>query len=650
MRTIINKSIPFILLIIILIVFLIISFLSEGYEGGADNLAHFLYSKQAFNHPKLFLHHWGKPFFILLSSPFAQFGFNGIKVFNIIIGLLTALFTYLIAKELKFKNACLVIVFVSFTPIYFILHFTALTEILFSFVLILSIYLVLKNKYIISAIILSFLIFTRTEGIVILPLFWVFYLSRKKYLSILLTSTAFILYGIIGYFYFHDFFWFITQMPYGGAKDIYGSGSLFHFIDSSKSILGIPLSILFIFGLLIWIFNFIKQKQKKSMIFSIELLLIILPAIAYFSAHSVAWWLGKGGSLGLIRVIAAVTPLMVLLSLKGFNFMQDLIPWKLAKLALSLIIIVLVVMTSVAIYTVPVKLTTTEIFVKDICTWFENSEYNKSKIFYYDPHFWFFTGLDPYDKTTNTWMLFQEWPDKEIICENSILFWDSHFGPNEGRQSLDDLKKDKRFEQIKVFKPKQNFKVLGGYDYEMHVFKHKPYVFKVYNSEVDSLINSTKDKTKSKLLEYRSFENDDYFKKGEIISDSISFSGKNSLVIDGKNIFPLSKSVVYCDMLVNGIPLKIKAGFRFLSETNFQENIISIVISYENDGETYEYHELGTEKNTSFRTNEWNKLETELDFKNVKSPNDKIKVNLWHRGKNKIFIDDFYAIVYFKEE
>lgn len=496
MRNNINKSLPFILLILIFFGFLIISFKSEGYYGGGDNLVHYLYSKLAFNYHHLFLDHWGKPFFILLSSSFAQFGFNGIKVFNIIIGLLTALFTFLIAKELKLKNAWLVIVFTSFTPIYFIMHFTALTEILFSFVLILSIYLVIKNKYILSAIILSFLIFTRTEGIVILPLFWVFYLLRRKYISILFTLTAFVLYSCIGYFYYNEFFWFITKMPYSGAYEIYGSGSLFHFIDSSKLILGIPLSILLVVGILAIVLklifngslsNFLFRinnsvelistdkdiTQPKTVISDLEILLIILPWMAYLSAHSVAWWLGKGSSLGLIRVIAAVTPLMVLLSLKGYNFIQDFIPWKLLKLTLNLVIVILVVRTSLVIYKVPVELADSEKLVKEACEWLEHSEYKDCKIYYFDSHFWFFMGLDVYDNKTNGWMMGNKWPRKDDVIENSLLFWDTHFGPNEGRLPLNDLLDDNRFELIKKFKPANDFKVLGDNDYEIYVFKRK---------------------------------------------------------------------------------------------------------------------------------------------------------------------------------
>ena len=82
-------------------------------------------------------------------------------------------------------------------------------------------------------------------------------------------------------------------------------------------------------------------------------------------------------------------------------------------------------------------------------------------------------GLDVYDNKTNGWMMGNKWPRKDDVIENSLLFWDTHFGPNEGRLPLNDLLDDNRFELIKKFKPANDFKVLGDNDYEIYVFKRK---------------------------------------------------------------------------------------------------------------------------------------------------------------------------------
>src|ERR1035437_8661441 len=67
---------------------------TNGTCDSGDSLSHFLFSKYAFIHPENFLNHWAKPLFVLLSAPFAQFGFVGIKLFNCCIASFTVWLTY----------------------------------------------------------------------------------------------------------------------------------------------------------------------------------------------------------------------------------------------------------------------------------------------------------------------------------------------------------------------------------------------------------------------------------------------------------------------------------------------------------------------------------------------------------------------------
>ena len=66
-----------------------------------DGIMHFFISQASWEDPNLFLHHWGKPVFILLSSPFAQVGFNGMVVFNTIVFALTVLLGYVFLEKNK---------------------------------------------------------------------------------------------------------------------------------------------------------------------------------------------------------------------------------------------------------------------------------------------------------------------------------------------------------------------------------------------------------------------------------------------------------------------------------------------------------------------------------------------------------------------
>ena len=103
-----KKQWPIFALLSMLFAFLLyLMFKSEGYYGGGDNMTHYRYSRYAFELPKYLIYHWGKPFYTLLSAPFAQFGFNGVRFFNVLISILSGWVAYLIGKH--FNYICFIV-------------------------------------------------------------------------------------------------------------------------------------------------------------------------------------------------------------------------------------------------------------------------------------------------------------------------------------------------------------------------------------------------------------------------------------------------------------------------------------------------------------------------------------------------------------
>jgi len=251
------------ILLILFIAYAILAFISDGTHGGADDIGHYRRSRYAFQFPEFFLYHWGKPFFTALSSPFAQLGFKGIRIFNVLAGTLAAYFTYRTALLLKFKYPVLAIFLIISSPLYTVLMLSGMTEILGSLVLILSIFLFFKKKYIWSAVVLSFMPFVRNEAMVILPLFFIALVWLKQWKAIPFLAFGFIFYSIVGGFYYDDFLWVVNEMPYrGNAQGIYGSGELLHYVKASKYIVGLPLAVLIPAGLIVWLLDpFLKPKE-----------------------------------------------------------------------------------------------------------------------------------------------------------------------------------------------------------------------------------------------------------------------------------------------------------------------------------------------------------------------------------------------------
>jgi Gpi18-like mannosyltransferase len=296
-----ERKTALIFLIAVFIIYLVTGLMLDGSYGGGDGIRHFLVSKWSWQHPDLFLYHWGKPFFTLLTSPFSQFGLEGIKLFNVISGTLTCFLAYLIAGKLSYKSPSWIIVFSAFSPIYIMCINSGLTEPLFALILTLCIYLFINSQYLTATILLSFLPFVRSEGNMMLPLFAMILLLRGqwKYLPLLAFGT--VAYSIVGYFHYKDIFWIITKNPYTGSNyDIYGQGELLHFVKAYDLILGLPLTILFCIGLALgavyFFSNFKSAFRQKNLILE-EFVLVYGAFIVYFVAHTIFWWKGLYGSL-----------------------------------------------------------------------------------------------------------------------------------------------------------------------------------------------------------------------------------------------------------------------------------------------------------------------------------------------------------------
>lgn len=470
-----ERRIAIAILLAAFILLTILTWLSNGVYTGGDNINHYHIAHFSWKYPHLLLDHWGKPLFTLLSSPFAYFGFFGARVFNILAGMTAAWLAYLTMSRLGYRNAYLVIIFVVFAPMYFMIQMTSLTEILFSLVLVLSVYLYFTDRFMLSAIVLSFLPLARTEGIIILPIFALAYLLQRKWWAIPLLATGFLVYSFAGMSYYHDFLWLIHQNPYPVTSDLYGSGTLLHFAEDTKFISGLPLAFLMLAGILVLGWQVVKStgvgRLKALNIFWI----IFMPYAVYFIFHSILWWKGIGGSLGLTRVIAAVLPLACMISFIGYNAVSKLLSFsQVARISFMLAIAFIIIFTTFKINTVPVKLKGSDKVIKETTAWVKMENKNGKFIYYYDPLVCFFLGLDPYDASMSHMLLFDGGLHMQSLADSSLLIWDAHFGPNEGSVPLDTLLNQAQLKLLKIFRPEIAFNDLGGYNYEVYVFRRLP--------------------------------------------------------------------------------------------------------------------------------------------------------------------------------
>lgn len=317
-----NKAIPRIALVsayLAISAYIVINF--DGTGDSADSISHYLFAKYAPQQHELFFNHWAKPLFVILASPFAQAGFTGIKVFNILLNAITILFTIKSAEKLGIKTALLSGLIVVCSPLFFLLGFSGLTEPLFACMLSLSLYLVTCNKLLPAAVLVSFLPFVRSEGLIIAGVFGLYFLYKRNFRAIPVLTTGHIIFSIAGSFYYGDLLWVFNKIPYAHLSSVYGEGDMFHFFRQIIYLTGVPNYFLLWSGCLIMIYQGLRSRINPELS-----ILVLLGFLAFFIAHSIFWAFGIFNSMGLIRVFIAVIPLIAIIASKGAEGIASFIP------------------------------------------------------------------------------------------------------------------------------------------------------------------------------------------------------------------------------------------------------------------------------------------------------------------------------------
>jgi hypothetical protein len=436
-----KPEIPLTFLLFIILTFINLLTSSTGDSG--DSIKHFLYSKYAFDYPDFFFHHWAKPVFVLLSSPFAYFGFKGMIVFNSLCASFIGYFSYKSAVNLSIKNPAMVFLFLLFAPLFFALIFSGLTEYLFALFLIVGVYLFTINRFIYGLIIISFLPLIRSEGLIILIVFagYLFWLRKFKLLPFLLAGQ--LIYSIIGAFFYKDILWLIHEIPYASLKERYGNGSLFDFVHRLNYVIEKPIYSLFLIGAAATLWRFLKNRKsdKSSLLF----FLILGSFVAVFVGHSLFWWKGIFNSMGLPRVLLAVYPAIVLLALVGTNCLLDWIKQPTMKqVVLGAICAVIAIFpftnrSQGVVYNEQLfEITTNTILIKDIKPFIESAypNYLNMKLYYTHPAISFVLNQDYFDGKYH-----QELHElqKGTLDKNTLIIWDNKMAILESNVKKADL-------------------------------------------------------------------------------------------------------------------------------------------------------------------------------------------------------------------
>lgn len=446
---------------------------SRDYYGGADCYMRYQIVRHSWEHPILLLNHWGKPLFVLLASPFARFGIVGISVLNVITALVTAWLAMDLTGRLGFQRSALAVVLVFSCPEFLVGSISPVIEILFALLLVWSIWLFCRDRMILSALVISFLPLVRTEGYILLPLFAVALAWRRRLLLIPCLAGGGLLYSTIGWFVYGDFLWLVSRSPYSAAAaQVYGHGDLLHFVRHYRFIVGYPVAVLLLVGIGYLAYLTVAGRLMGKEPRTPAIFLVVGCASAYLAAHSFVWWRGIGASLGLLRVMAGITPLLVVIAMAGATWLGKILQTNPSfKTMVSSAMALLALVQPFRQYRLPVPLTAESQVMANAVAWLQQNGLHTRRLHYYNPYAAYLLEIDPFDGRCGRMVRAQDAPPAGGMQSGEVLIWDAHFGANEGGVKLAALETDARMTALKVFRPAHPFRTLNGYEYEVWVFQ-----------------------------------------------------------------------------------------------------------------------------------------------------------------------------------
>lgn len=417
------------------------SYKNEVPVDTGDGLAHFYISQFSWQDPFYFFEHWGKPVFILLSSPFAQFGFEGMIIFNLLVFSITILIGFKLLDNLGVSGwlQSILPLFLITAKDYCLTVMGGLTEPLFNLALVATAFLLVRRKYMWMAILVSFMPFMRSEGqLPVLLVFLIFVLHKEwKYIPFLF--VGFIIYSIAGSFAHHDVLWYFTKSPYSMENAIYGKGEWSHYFTSYRNYLGNPGLYMTILGV-IGAVGLLLKKKISALEFDVSIL-AYGTFVGVVLSHSYFWATGQNGSIGLTRIATQGMPLFLIVQMthwtRYINAKELNRQW---IYGIFIIPLVWSLMTkpNFPILANPIEnqLQAASKFIKETCP-------DEINIYCHFPYFAYLMEQNPLDnKSKVIYTGFQSLEDdlKKKIPLGSIIVWDSHFGPVEAGRSFFDMK------------------------------------------------------------------------------------------------------------------------------------------------------------------------------------------------------------------
>ncbi len=623
-----ERRLMYLLITVILLVDVAILVLSNGFSGGSYSVMHYQYARWAFANPENFLNGWANPLFTLFAAPFSLLGFESMQLMNIMLGILAGYFAFLVAKELKMRSPLLALVICSFTPVFMITFFGGTTEVMFAFVAILGTYLLVKKRFVAGALVISLLPLIRLDGLVLLPVYAIYFIRWRKTKFLPLLLSGFVGYSLLGMLFGKGIFWLFDGVSFW-SKSAYGSGSLFQYIVRSPGYFGIPNEIFFVTGLVAGLWLFIRERREYSQ----EFVLVVLPFVVYFLAHSLAWWLGIFNSQGVSRYMAAIVPFMAVMATRGLYLFAKMFyiifkrEWvRVAALVLGFASIIHI---PFVLQNYPVGLSSTDRAMLEAARFIGGSEYATRNVYFTDPSVLYFLDRKPSCELCRP---FSSISQVDAMSPGDLLVYESAFGITKGIE-LDSLLFNRSLKLIRTFDADVPTLTFGRL--------YRVVIFERVNPDT-ALVAQNLSVFSGFGKSYRTLAFLNFDGKGQVEDESLVSTSKiNSsayLRIPKKNkkflesTFQLNRPDVFN-------PIELRVTFRLFSKTS-DEKLKYFVRAKSGKTEIEKIFEVHAPVNAN--PDEWNEISFTVLLPELDGASEvQIDTGFWNKRKGEFLVDDY---------
>ncbi len=428
--------------ILLQVFFLLFSESTYGY-GGLENIFQYRNAKFSFEYPELLF--GSNPFYTLLLAPFSKFGYLPAKAFNIMLATFTLLFSARIVNKLFPGSELFMLVLIAFSPVFFRYSASCLPDVLFGFLLVAAIYLFISKQILFSALVISFIPFVLPQGFLLLLVFAVVIILNRTYRFIPFLLAGTVLYSFTGFIVFGNFLWFFQIIN----ENFEGSRNFLQHAQNILSLIGIPLTILAVAGLIFQGYEIFKKVSMRNQ--NTHHFILIAGSGLIFMVFTF-FFRERSFSHGFETATGAVIPLFAITGVKMFDVLAKNFKNKNLAIILLSVFALFQVVQLFAQNNLLIKATQEEQLMKKSAAYLLYNE-PESKLIYFNPLLAHFLELDPFKESLSVRSGFHKQQPSNTMDWGDVLVWDSWSGGNREGPELQPLENDPYLKKIMSFKP-----------------------------------------------------------------------------------------------------------------------------------------------------------------------------------------------------